>query len=340
MAQIKLRYVKEYRDRHGTIRRYLRRRGLPNVALPGNPGSPEFMLAYNAAISGATGAPRLSKHKEGTFARIATEFHKSAAFMNLKPSSRSLYHFVLDKIAKKHGHRLVRDMPQQKARKIIEEIGETRPGMANLTRAVLHKFMAYAIKDGWRADNPISGIETYDLGTRHTWTDAQLLAYEKRWPLGTRERLAYSLLLYTDQRGGDVVRMRRQDIRGNAIHVVQEKTGKELLIEIHPALARAMKAGPTKGIYLIGDEHGRPIKRPTLTRLIVRAAKAAGLPRECVPHGLRKAMQRRLAEHGASAKEMQAVSGHVTLKETERYTQAADQVRLARAAILRLPDEV
>ena len=70
--------------------------------------------------------------------------------MNLKPNSRSLYRFVLDKVSKKHGHRLVRDMPQHKGRKIIEEIGETRPGMANLTRAVLHKFMAHAIKSGWR----------------------------------------------------------------------------------------------------------------------------------------------------------------------------------------------
>jgi site-specific recombinase XerD len=50
-------------------------------------------------------------------------------------------------------------------------------------------------------------------------------------------------------------------------------------------------------------------------------------------------LQRLLAEHGASNKELQAVSGHTTLKETERYTKAADQVRLARSAILRLPDE-
>jgi integrase len=339
MARIRLRYIKEYRDRHGKVRRYLRRRGLPNVALPGDPGSPEFMAAYNAAVASLVGAPRLSKQREGTIARVVTDFYRSAAFMNLKPNSRSLYRIVLDKISKEHGHRLVRDMPQQKARRMIEEIGETRRGMANLTRAILHKFMAYAIASGLRSDNPISGIETYSIGTRHTWTDAQLSAYEKRWPLGTRERLAYALLLYTDQRGGDVVRMRRQDILGNAIHVIQEKTGKELLIEIHPALARAMKAGPTKGFYLIGDQHGRPIKRPALTRLIVRAAKAAGLSPECLPHGLRKAMQRRLAEHGASAKELQAISGHVTLKETERYTQAADQARLARAAIRRLPDE-
>jgi site-specific recombinase XerD len=72
--------------------------------------------------------------------------------------------------------------------------------------------------------------------------------------------------------------------------------------------------------------------------VLMRAAiKAEGLPDECVPHGLRKAMQRRLAEHGATAKELQAISDHATLQETERYTQAADQARLAHAAISRLP---
>jgi integrase len=62
------------------------------------------------------------------------------------------------------------------------------------------------------------------------------------------------------------------------------------------------------------------------------------LPRECVTHGLRKAGARRLAEHGATAKEIAAVTGHRTLKEVARYTAAADQLRLARAAIGRLQE--
>ncbi|HEY6257281.1 MAG TPA: tyrosine-type recombinase/integrase, partial [Xanthobacteraceae bacterium] len=92
-------------------------------------------------------------------------------------------------------------------------------------------------------------------------------------------------------------------------------------------------------IYLIGDKHGRPINRKALTHLIKRAAKDAGLPSDCVPHGLRKAMQRKLAEHGATTKQMQAISGHRTLKDTERYALEAEQAKLARAAITLIPDE-
>jgi integrase len=130
--------------------------------------------------------------------------------------------------------------------------------------------------------------------------------------------------------------MRRQDVSGGAIHVVQQKTGTELSIPIHPALAEAMQAGPNNGMSLIGDQHGRQLTRDGLASLIKRAAAAAGLGPECVPHGLRKAMTRRLAEGGATAKEIASVSGHKTLKEIERYTDKADQRRLSQAAMNKL----
>jgi integrase len=118
--------------------------------------------------------------------------------------------------------------------------------------------------------------------------------------------------------------------------LIQAKTGAELSIPLHPALIAAIKALPAKGMTLIGDANGRPIQRATLTHLMKKAAQSAGLPPRCVPHGLRKAIMRRLAEHGSSAKEIASISGHRTLKEIERYTAAADQVRLSKAAIAKL----
>jgi integrase len=230
-------------------------------------------------------------------------------------------------------------MPRDKVRKIIEEIGATRPGMANLTAKVLRALLRYAVDTGWRTDNPVSGIKLYRLGTHHTWTDAELAAFEAHWALGTRERLAYSLLLFLGQRVGDTARMRRQDIAEGCVNIVQEKTGVALSIPIHPKLHEALKAGPTKGMHLIGDQHGRAISRQALTDLIKRAAKAAGLGPECVPHGLRKAVLRRIAERGGSAKEIAAVSGHKSLGQVERYTAAADQRMLSKAAIRKISDE-
>jgi hypothetical protein len=39
-------------DRHGHVRHYFRRPGGKRLALPGLPGSNEFMAAYKAALAG------------------------------------------------------------------------------------------------------------------------------------------------------------------------------------------------------------------------------------------------------------------------------------------------
>jgi enterobacteria phage integrase len=334
MTSIRLPYVQEYRDRNGKVRRYFRRPGFQRVTLPGTPGSPAFMASYQAAL--AAERPLIGrKHREGTIGDLVVNFYKSPYFENLKPRSKRVYRLVLDKFRQEDGHRLVRDMPRRVAMSIIEEIGATRPGMANLTLKAMRRLFGYAIKRDMRADNPFVGIESYKLGTHHTWSDAEIADYEAVWPIGTRERLAFDLLLYTGQRVGDVAAMRRSDIRNGAIRVRPEKTGDELVIPLHPNLIRSMKACLSKGLTLFGQANGRPISGAGLSSVIERAARNAGLPAKCVPHGLRKARMRRLAERGATTKEIASVSGHKTLKEVERYTVAADQARLARAAMAR-----
>jgi integrase len=56
----------------------------------------------------------------------------------------------------------------------------------------------------------------------------------------------------------------------------------------------------------------------------------------CSAHGLRKATAAALAEAGATAHEIAAVTGHMSLEEVERYTRAARKQKLAGAAIAKL----
>jgi enterobacteria phage integrase len=331
VAVLKLKYVNEYRDRTDKLRRYFRR-GKTRGLLPGEVGSDEFMSAYREFLADRKPAA-IPRNAEGSFGRLITEYYGSRPFLNLKPSSRKIYRYVLEPLAKAHGHRMVRDMRTDKVAKIIQDIGESKPGMANLTKSVLQKMMKYAVKMKWRADNPVLGIEPFKRGTHHTWTEGELKTFEVRWPLGTRQRLAYALLLCTAQRVGDVAKMTRADIVDGELHVIQQKTGAELYLPVLPELAQAMKAYPAKGLTLIGTEDGRPLSRAALSHLMRDAIAKAELPAKCVSHGLRKAAMRRLAEEGATEKQIAAVSGHKTLREIERYTAAADQRRLAKDAM-------
>jgi len=195
-----------------------------------------------------------------------------------------------------------------------------------------------AIELRWRHTNPFIGIKAYKVGTHHTWTDKEISAYTNRWPIGTRERVAFDLLYYTAQRIGDVAKMRRADITGDELYVKQQKTGSELRIRVHPALRRSLNAYGIKGQHLVGRLDGKPLTGRMLRLVILEAAEKAGLPRECVPHGIRKAVLRQLAESGASTKVIAALSGHKTLREIERYTEEANQGRMAVSAIAALPD--
>jgi integrase len=80
---------------------------------------------------------------------------------------------------------------------------------------------------------------------------------------------------------------------------------------------------------------GKPYSGTDFTKAFGGWREAAGLPKGLSPHGLRKAACRRLAEAGASANEIKAISGHATLQQVEHYTRAADQAKLARAAMAR-----
>lgn len=330
MANLRLKYVKEYRDRTGKWRRYFRR-GSTKGPLPGEVGSEEFMAAYRAYLANEKPAPTSTKIA-GSLGLLITEYYGSRPFLNLKPSSRKIYRYVLEPLAKAHGHRTAL-ITHKQAAKLIADIGATKPGMANLTKSVLQKLMKYAIKASWRDDNPIIGIERFKSGTHHTWTEGELKTFETKWPLGTRQRLAYALLLYTGQRVGDVAKMKRADIVEGELHVIQDKTGAELYLPVVIELERAMRAYPAKGLSLIGTEDGRPLTRAALSHVMRDAIKAAGLPAKCVAHGLRKAAMRRLAEDGKTEKQIAAVSGHKSLREVERYTAAADQRRLAQDAM-------
>src|SRR5258706_3971465 len=83
---LRLPFVKKYRDRHGTMRFYYRPTG---VALPGEPGSREFMAAYHAAHGSVAHNPTLSVVKktprrrtdaEGSIDWLVTQYFNSVAF--------------------------------------------------------------------------------------------------------------------------------------------------------------------------------------------------------------------------------------------------------------------
>jgi integrase len=92
-------------------------------------------------------------------------------------------------------------------------------------------------------------------------------------------------LLYTGQRGSDVVRMGRQHIRDGVLTVKQQKTGKPLAIPVHPHLQAVLDATPSEHLTFLVTTAGKPYGGNHFSETFREWCDAAGLPRRCKPHG-------------------------------------------------------
>lgn len=160
---------------------------------------------------------------------------------------------------------------------------------------------------------------------------------------GSRAHLAFSLLLYTEQRRGDVVRTDRQHVRAGVLTNVQNKTGHEVSIPMHPNLRAELDALPRDNLTFIMSERGGPMTPEGFTNWFRKLVEAVVddegkrlLPDGLSPHGLRKATCRRFAEAGCSHHEIMAISGHQTLAEVTRYTVTANRIHLGERAFAAL----
>ena len=156
--------------------------------------------------------------------------------------------------------------------------------------------------------------------------------YERTHAIGSMARLALALGLYTIQRAGDVVRMGRQHVNNGELMVHQQKTGVRLTLPIFPELQAILDATPSGHMTFLVTNIGRQYPRPDFSRQFRAWCDEAGLPRDCVFHGLRATGCTQLADAGYSTHQIAAWSGHMSLREVERYTRAANQRRLARSA--------
>jgi integrase len=210
------------------------------------------------------------------------------------------------------------------------------PAAGNAFAAAVATLFAWARDRGWIEHSPADRIRALQGGAYPTWTEADLTGALRCFSEPARR--AVVLAVHTGQRRGDLVALRWSNIAGGTLRLVQEKTGHALALPIHPDLARELAAWrkTSAGDHILSHEDGAPWERDHLTMLILRERRAAGLPEALNLHGLRKLAAVRLAQAGCSAHEIAAVTGHRTLAEVSRYTAAADQERLAKAATARL----
>jgi integrase len=327
-------FVHGFIDRHGKPRFYFRKLGYKQTPLPGLPWSPEFMAAYELAKDDGRPEIGLRRTSPGTVAAAVAGYFGSLAFATLAETSRITRRRILERFREEHGDKGIATLARKHVERMVSAKVAT-PGTALNFLVTLRGLMRHAISVGLRGEDPTIGVRgpKFRSAGFYSWTEDDIAAFEAKHPVGTRARLAFALLLYTAQRRADVIKLGRQHLRDGLLHIRQSKTGKPLAIPLHPDLRVALDATPSEHLTFLVTHGGKPFHADAFSHWFKRMCREAALPKRASVHGLRKAACRRLAEAGCSAHEIMSISGHASLREVQRYTEAAEQARLARQGI-------
>jgi enterobacteria phage integrase len=299
--------------------------------------SDEFRAAYAAALAGET-RPTIRGDQPGTIGALIASYMRSAGFIRLRDTSKKGYMTRLEAIRIAHGARTVSGLSRERIITFMLQPYADRPAAALDTLKKLRILIRHAIDIGWLTSDPSAGIKRPKTKEIRAWTDAELAAFERRWPLGTKQRTAYALMLNVGAARADVHLMTWAQIDADGIGYARQKTGVAVDMAITTELRQALDAAPRKHVTVLNTEFGKPFTVNGFSGFMRDAMRAAGLPMDCKPHGLRKTLGRRLADAGVSSHDIMAALGHTTLTQAENYTREADRRSGGRRAVLQLND--
>jgi hypothetical protein len=122
-----LKHVNSFRDRHGQLRHYFRRRGQKAIPLPGLFGSTEFMAAYGAALAMLTdqrievGAKRTLP---GTIDALVVGYYQSGEWQNLAAETQKTRRRIIERFREKHGAKRVSLLKEEHFRAMLAAINK------------------------------------------------------------------------------------------------------------------------------------------------------------------------------------------------------------------------
>jgi integrase len=319
---------------------YFRRPGQPRVRLPGLPGSSDFLAAYDLALANIPQPIGSARTLPGTVNAAVVAYYNSAAYSGLAPSTKKTYRGILERFRLEHGDKRVAMLRPRHLEEMLDDRKGTPAAAKNFLKA-LRGVLDNAKRKELVSENVALGVHAgrYAEKSHHVWTEEEIAQFEARHPVGTKARLAMTLMLFTGARKSDAVDLGRQHISNEVLRYTPKKTKRRktvCVMKVHPELRRVIDGTPLAGqMQFLVTEHRQKFSEAGFGNWFKDRCREAGLP-HCSSHGLRHAQGRRLAEAGCTEREIMAILGHTTSKQATLYTKGADVERLSASAIDKL----
>jgi integrase len=275
--------------------------------LPGEPGSPEFMDAYNKAVARKSAAPR------DKLLSVLQAYQQSDEFRGLAPRTSSDYIGKIKLIEKAFGDFPLSALTDHRARgefkKWREKLAIGSRRQADYAWTVLALVLAWGLDRGLVAANPSARGGRLYRGSRaeNIWTEADEAAFLRYAP--AHMHLPLQLALWTGQRQGDLLKLLWSAYDGTHIRLRQSKGGARVVIRVGAPLKALLSATPKRAMTILTTLEGKPWTPDGFRASWGKACKIAGVEGVTF-HDLRGTAVTRLALAGATEAEIATITGH------------------------------
>ena len=307
--RVRLRGINSIRKRHadGSFKTYYYAwKGGP--PLRGEPGSPEFIASYNAAVAQKVAAPT------GVLQALLFRFQDSAEFQfGISPRTRRDYVKQIKRIERAFGDFPIKALDDPRATSIFLEwrdrLAQTSLRQADYAYGTLARILSWALKRRLIKTNPCANSGKLYSGSRvdKIWTEEDVARFLRFAP--PYLRLAMLLAINTGQRQGDLLRLPWSAYDGTIIKMRQKKTGAYVPIPVSDALKTALDAAPRQSPIMLTNSDGKPWSESGFQGAWGKATMRAGI-RGLTFHDLRGTAVVTLARAECNEVEIYSITGH------------------------------
>lgn len=300
-------------------------RGKGAARLPGAPGSPEFVRAYQEAHAAR------KQPKTGTLREIVCAFRASPEFTQLSEHTKRAYRRYLDQIEFRFAELPIKALDDRGIRRHFLAWRDTMaatPRTADYAVSTLARLLAFAKDRAFIDEN-----HAEDIGRLHSvdrsediWTVADFAAFDAH--ASAELRWAVHLAAYTGIRQSDLIRLAWGNYDGSMFQTRTSKRGKHIFVPATPECQALMVDIPRRQLTVLTTaKTRRPWTAAGLRTSFRKACAVAGVRRTF--HDLRRTAATNLLILGVDAPQVAIIMGW-----SERSIEALKRRYVSRSAVV------
>ncbi len=278
--------------------------------MPGKPGSPEFIDAYNAAMAEEVRQP------SGTVQAILNTYQESPKFLNLAPRTRKDYVRQIRQIESEFADFPLAALPDRRTRGEFlawrDKLSIKSRGQADYTFATFAAIMAWAEDRGLVITTPCARPDKLYRSKRAepVWTAGDETALQMVAP--PRIWLAFMLAIWTGRRQGDLLRLTWKAYDCTHIRLRQSKGGRRVVIPVAgPLKLKLDRAALTKkAVTILTTTNDTPLDVGRVPHNMGQGSGAKAKVTGLTFHDLRGTAVTRLALADCNTSEIATITEH------------------------------